>query len=64
MTTDQAYGKASRYLDIASSIWESGDTERYCLAENYYDQAIKLKSEYFSETKILTMALDIDSLLP
>jgi hypothetical protein len=64
MNTDRAYGKAMRYLDTAGMIWESGDQDRYCIAENCRSEAIKIMNQYFSETKVLTRIEDIDSLLP
>jgi hypothetical protein len=64
MTTDQAYGKALKYLDAANAIWEAQDKERYCIAENYHNGGLKIMNQYFSETKVLTQIQDIDSMLP
>ena len=64
MSTEQAYSKAIRYLEAANRIWESQDKERYCMAENYHNEGIKIVQKYFSETKVLTETQDIDSLLP
>jgi hypothetical protein len=64
MTIDQAYGKALKYLEAANSIWEAQDKERYCIAENYHNEGLKIMNQYFSETKILTQIQDIDSMLP
>ena len=64
MTIDQAYGKALRYLETANSIWEAQDKERYCIAENYHNEGLKIMNQYFSETKVLTQIQDIDSMLP
>ena len=64
MTTDQAYGKALKYLDAANAIWESQDKERYCIAENYHNEGVKIMKQYFSETKVLTGIQDVDSMLP
>jgi hypothetical protein len=64
MTTDQAYGKALKYLDAANDIWESEDKERYCIAENYWNEGMKIYDEYFSETKVLTQIQDVDTMLP
>jgi hypothetical protein len=64
MTTDQAYGKALKYLDAANDIWESEDKERYCIAENYWNEGMKTYDEYFSETKVLTQIQDVDTMLP
>jgi hypothetical protein len=64
MTTDQAYGKALKYLEAANVIWEAQDKERYCIAENYHNEGLKIMNQYFSETKILTQIQDIDSMLP
>jgi hypothetical protein len=64
MTTDQAYGKALKYLEVANAIWEANDKERYCIAENYHNEGLKIMNQYFSETKVLTQIQDIDSMLP
>jgi hypothetical protein len=64
MTTDQAYGKALKYLEAANVIWEAQDKERYCIAENYHNEGLKIMNQYFSETKVLTQIQDIDSMLP
>jgi hypothetical protein len=64
MTTDQAYGKALKYLEAANVIWEAQDKERYCIAENYHNEGVKIMNQYFSETKVLTQIQDIDSMLP
>lgn len=62
MTTDQAYGKSLKYLEAANAIWESQDQERYCIAENYHNEGVKIM-KYF-ETKVLTEIQDVDSMLP
>ena len=64
MTTDQAYGKALKYLDAANAIWESQDKERYCIAENYHNEGVMIMKQNFSETKVLTEIQDVDSMLP
>jgi hypothetical protein len=64
MTIDQAYGKALKYLEAANAIWEAQDKERYCIAENYHNEGLKIMNKYFSETKVLTQIQDIDSMLP
>ena len=64
MTIDQAYGKAVKYLEAANAIWEAQDKERYCIAENYHNEGLKIMNQYFSETKVLTQIQDIDSMLP
>jgi hypothetical protein len=64
MTTDQAFAKASRLMNSALTIWESFDKERYCIADNYWNEGMKIYHEYFSETKVLTELQDVDSLLP
>jgi hypothetical protein len=64
MTTDQAYGKALKYLEAANAIWEAQDKERYCIAENYHNEGLKIMNQYFYETKVLTQIQDIDSMLP
>jgi hypothetical protein len=64
MTIDQAYGKALKYLEAANAIWEAQDKERYCIAENYHNEGLKIMNQYFSETKVLTEPQDIDLMLP
>jgi hypothetical protein len=64
MTIDQAYGKALKYMDSALAIWESQDNERYCIAENYWNEGVKIYNVYFSKTKVLTGIQDVDSMLP
>jgi hypothetical protein len=64
MSTDKAYEKASRYMDAALQIWESQDKERYCIAENYWNEGMKIYNEYFIQINVLTELQDIDSLLP
>ena len=64
MTTEQAYVKASRMLEAANTIWEAQDKDRYCIAENYYNEGIKIAQKYFFDTNILTQPQDIDSMLP
>jgi len=64
MTIDQAYGKALKYLEAANAIWEAQDKERYCIAENYHNEGLKIMNQYFSETKVLTELQDVDNLLP
>jgi hypothetical protein len=64
MTTDQAFAKASRLMNSALTIWESFDKERYSIADNYWNEGMKIYHEYFSETKVLTELQDVDSLLP
>ena len=64
MTIDQAYGKALKYLEAANSIWEAQDKERYCIAENYHNEGLKIMNQYFSETILVTHILDCDSFRP
>ncbi len=64
MTTDQAFSKASRLMDAALTIWESFDKERYSIADNYWNEGMKIYHEYFSETKVLTEPQDVDLMLP
>ena len=64
MTIDQAYGKALKYLEAANAIWEAQDKERYCIAENYYNEGLKIMNQYFSDKKVLTQIQDVDSMLP
>jgi hypothetical protein len=51
-------------MDAALTIWESFDKERYSIADNYWNEGMKIYHEYFSETKVLTELQDVDSLLP
>jgi hypothetical protein len=64
MTTDQAYAKGLKYLEAANAIWEAQDKERYCIAENYHNQGVKIMNQYFCETKVLTQIQDVDRMLP
>lgn len=64
MSIDKAYSKALRYMMYAMDIWESQDKERYCIADNYWNEGMKIKNLYFSETKILTDVQDVDMMLP
>ena len=55
MTTDQAYAEANRLLDIATEIWSDKIKSRYDEAERCYQEAIRIRDEYFSDNKnILT----------
>jgi hypothetical protein len=51
MTTDQAFEKAFRYFKFAQVIWTSQDKERYCIAENYHNEGIKIYNKYFQDEK-------------
>lgn len=51
-------------MDAALAIWESQDKERYCIAENYWNEGMKIYNVYFSKTKVLTGIQDVDSMLP
>jgi hypothetical protein len=51
-------------MDAALTIWESQDKERYCIAENYWNEGMKIYNEYFIQINVLTELQDIDSLLP
>lgn len=64
MTTDQAYRKSLKYMDAALAIWESQDKERYCIAENYWNEGMKIYHIHFSKTKVLTGIQDVDMMLP
>ena len=65
MTTDQAFEKAFRYFKFAQVIWVSQDKEKYCIAENYHNEGMKIYNKYFQdEKKVLTQIQDIDSMLP
>jgi hypothetical protein len=51
MTTDEAFKKADSLLDRAIKIWESGKTFKYGEAEKCYDEAVRLRDEFFSDNK-------------
>lgn len=55
MTTDQAFEKACKLLDTATAIWELKDRRNYDKARDCYNEAVRLRNEYFSDNKnILT----------
>ena len=64
MSVDQAYGKSMKFFKYAMDIWESEDKERYSIAENYWNEGMKIYDEYFSDKKLLTQIQDVDSMLP
>tara|TARA_R110002126_G_scaffold28070_1_gene93666 strand:- start:512 stop:706 length:195 start_codon:yes stop_codon:yes gene_type:complete len=64
MTIDQAYGKSMMFFKCALDIWEAEDKERYCIAENYWSEGMKIYDEYFSDKKMLTQIQDVDTMLP
>lgn len=54
MTTDQAFTKAYRLLDKASRIWRTSDIPKYDEAEKAYQEAVRIRDEYFPDKKVLT----------
>ena len=54
MTTDQAFTRASRLLDKASRIWITSDITKYSEAEIAYQEAVRIRGEYFPDKKVLT----------
>ena len=51
MTTDQAFEKACKLLDTATGIWELRDKRNYTKARECYDEAVRLRDEFFSDNK-------------
>lgn len=51
MTTEQAYKKAMRLLEKANDIWDKKIVSRYSDAQKFYDQALEIYQEYFSDNK-------------
>jgi hypothetical protein len=51
MTTDQAFEKACELLDTAIGIWELKDKRNYAKASRCYDEAVRLRDEFFSDNK-------------
>lgn len=54
MTTDEAFIRASRLLDKANRIWKTEDKPKYSEAEKAYQEAVRIREEYFSDKKVLT----------
>lgn len=54
MTTDEAFTRASRLLDKANRIWKTEDKPKYSEAEKAYQEAVRIREEYFSDKKVLT----------
>lgn len=59
MTTDQAFTRASRLLDKASRIWITSDITKYSEAEIAYQEAVRIRDEYFPDKKVLTENADV-----
>lgn len=55
MTTDEAFKMADALLDRAIEIWENKAISEYDEARDCYNEAVRLRNEYFSDNKnILT----------
>jgi hypothetical protein len=54
VTTDQAFTRASRLLDKASRIWITSDITKYSEAEMAYQEAVRIRDEYFPNKNVLT----------
>ena len=54
MTTDEAFIRASRLLDKANRIWKTEDKPKYSEAEKAYQEAVRIRDEYFPDKKVLT----------
>jgi len=54
VTTDEAFTRASRLLDKASRIWRTLDIAKYSEAEKAYQEAVRIRDEYFPDKKVLT----------
>lgn len=54
MTTDEAFTRASRLLDRASRIWRTSDITKYAEAETAYQEAVRIRDEYFHNKNVLT----------
>jgi hypothetical protein len=64
MTKDQAFKRILQFLETSNNIWMCKDTDRYTLADEYWEKGIKLYKEYFPDKKMLTQIQDIDTMLP
>jgi|LakMenEpi03Aug12_release.lakeMendotaPanAssembly.Ray.scaffolds.fasta_scaffold382599_2 hypothetical protein len=51
MTTDEAFAQANKCLDIAIEIWSGKIKSQYDEAERCYQEAIRIRDEYFSDNK-------------
>lgn len=51
MTTDDAFKKAEDLLEIATGIWIAKNKKQYAYAERCYQEAIRIRDEYFSDNK-------------
>ena len=49
MTTDEAFRKSCWLLDKAQQIWHLDIREKFQKAQEYYDEALAIKSEYFDK---------------
>jgi hypothetical protein len=51
MTTDDAFDKADLLLQKATNIWKEKNKKQYAYAERCYQEAIRIRDEYFSDNK-------------
>ena len=49
MTTDEAFRKAYWLLDKAQQIWHLDVREKFQKAQEYYEEALAIKAEYFDK---------------
>jgi len=54
VNTDEAFTRASRLLDKANRIWKTEDKPKYSEAEQAYQEAVRIRDEYFHDKKVLT----------
>lgn len=55
MTTEQAFKLAETNLDIVIKIWTTNNKAKYAHAKKLYEEAVRIRDEYFSDNKkILT----------
>lgn len=59
MTTDEAFTRASRLLDKASRIWVTSDIQKYSEAEKAYQEAVRIRDQYFPDKNVLTENADV-----
>jgi hypothetical protein len=52
--TNEAFTRASRLLDKANRIWKTEDKPKYSEAEIAYQEAVRIRDEYFPDKKVLT----------
>ena len=59
MTTDEAFTRASRLLDKANRIWKTEDKPKYLEAEKAYQEAVRIRDQYFTDKNVLTENADV-----